>query len=443
MRFLTNKFLYSITLMLTQLVCLSPGFNNQFDSRGGTFDYQTGWGWHMPVWYELTKQTFFSRFRSKTSQNETAGGKGVQAANSALFQRKLITKGDELQFTSHDAITGLVTYGDKFVNRGNAAGYKNLSARTNMIKAPAIPLPGTMSAQRAKFSINNIPAQTKQDIKNYFSDELEFQVLYTLFNGASPAILAPKSQGGLGARLGIGDGHTASVPLMGKNWYTNDGGFIAYNNTHATWNSTVNDAINACTVTADQITLAAVRRLRAHLDTIPWTGATFGGKRYKAISFCDPELWYRLDSLLDTKYQAARERSATNPTFGVDYDLEYNGILFVNTPNMDKFRPSYSSALSRPLFGPTFAEDPRTYTNSSDIAAMVLMGDSAVFEGYNGGLAFTRKLGDHSDGNELSARTQVGYIRGEFYANDGRTTDDQVYSPSMAFAAFYEPGVGQ
>ena len=413
-----------------------------YNSRGGTVDVQTERVVGMRLWSEILvyMNTFLSRLRKGARVQQIAGGTSSDVLS--VIKRKEIKYGDEAIFTSDEGIVGAPTYGDIAVSRGVTPAYKNAQARLNMIKSPAIPDLAEFQKHLIAGTIKDVPASIKAKVQKYFVPQLEFEAIYALLNGASMGVLNTLAKGGLNASLGIGSGVGAGTPLMCKNWYTVDNGFMTYNATHATWNSDVNSAINTITAAADAITLKILLAIREHLDSIPWNGAHYAGKGYKAVVLCDPVLWYHIDYLLDSKYQAALPRSKDNPTFGVDMVIEYLDMVFVNVPNLKKYRAATNAVTLVPDFGPGINVDPRTYTTSSNVALMTFLGDNALFEGYDGVVKTTHEDGYHTDGQEWGARTKVAHMRGEWYSKDNRVLSvDNVYSPSILQTAFYENGV--
>lgn len=414
-----------------------------FDSVGGANDEQTGFAFDKQMFMEARTRTFIGSL-SKPSDMVRSMEAGSQSLDgSQCIARKEITEGDEVRYTMQEHMSGTPSYGDMPVNRGDFLGYKNQYARVNIIKSPGVPIQGEMAQQRVKASITDIPAAVKSEVVDYIAEEMELQAIGALIWGASPSILLPTSEGGLGVSLGVGAGGGAGVPLMPMHFWTPDSGKVAYNTTVATYNSSVNNAINGIDAAADDsvslVKLKQISRLRERNKFWP---TVLNGKKYKAINLCDPDLWYRIDHLLGDSYKYARERGADNPLFGITHQLEYLDELFISVPNLEKFRPAYNAS-GTPDFGAGINGDYRSYTTSSTNALMISISQRALVEGYNGSVRLTQKEGDHEDGLEISARTKLGYMRGEWYAKDGRAdTTNAAVCYSVFVSAFYEPGVG-
>jgi len=415
-----------------------------FDSIGGTYDTQTSFGFDKQLYYEARAKTLIgSLSKSGRDVEGMYAGAGPSLDGSAVIQRKKIDAGDMVRFTMQEHMKGMPTWGDNAVERGDFLAYKNLEARVNMIKTPAVQIQGEMARQRVKKSIMNIDSAVRQEVVEYTAEEMEFEFLIALHYGASKSALRSVADGGLGVNLGVGSNGTAGTPLLPRHMYTIDSGFLTYSDTPATYNATVNAAINTITATADEITLIKMKVLRRQLDALNFAPAYLGGKKYKAIALCDPDIWYRIDHLLATLYASSRERAAINPVFNVDYQLEYDGILYLNVPSMEKFRMGYQASPDYPTLGPGLTEDPRDYTVTSSVGLVTFVGAGAAFEGFNDSVRLTTQTGDHGDGVEVAGRFKQAYIRGEWYAEDGRDSSvDNVYSRSVLTAAFYEPGVG-
>lgn len=415
----------------------------RFDSVGGTYDEQTT--------YETDKQLFYSmRTRSLIADLSSTSG-GVNEMESfpgydlnPVIRRKQITEGDMLRDTMVEAVTGLVTYGDMPVRAGGFLQFKNQEFRVNQIDSPAYQVVGKMSQQRVKKTLPDLPMETKRQAIEFMREELEFQAIPALLQGASPAVLTAVSSGGLGVSLGVGSGAGAGIPIMGKNWFTPDTGYITYNTTPATWNSTINDAVNGIdAAAADKFTLTFHEIIRGQLDTIPWEPVGIGGKRYKAIAACDPDIMWRLKGLLATYNQYAMSRGSTNPLFNNNYQVELDDVIYFSWPNLKKYRPAYNATTVRPDFGPvTAGVDPRGYTTSSSYGLIIYLGANALLEGYNDELTTTVENYKHGKGWEVAAHIMEGFVRSEWYAKDGRTDATACENRSSLVAAFYEPGIG-
>lgn len=421
-----------------------PRVQGVFDSIDGTYDEQTSFGFGPTVYTEARERTILgalSKGRDDVSQM-IAGGKPVSIDNTACIVRKEIKAGDMVRFTMEEAVKGMPTWGDSDVQRGDYVVYKNLEARVNTIKSPAIPLPADMSLQRAKLSLMDPKGRLRRQVVDYMAQELEYELLIAGHYGASKAALRSEDDGGLGINLGVGSGVGAGTPLMPKNFYCVDQGFPTYTDVHATWNTNLNTYMSAITAGADGLTILGIKTIRRQMDRIFFAPAYIDGVRYKAIGLCDPDLWYRLDHLLHDEYENAKPRRTDHEIFGVDHQLVYHGILFLNVPNMEKFRMGNQADPDYPSLGPGLTSDPRDYSVTSSIASILFIGSGAFFEGYNGNIGITEERGYHGDGYEIGARTKDVFVRGEWYAKDSRASAAaNTYCNSLMLASFYEGGV--
>jgi hypothetical protein len=279
---------------------------------------------------------------------------------------------------------------------------------------------------------------------DYMAEQIEFEAIPALLQGGSPGALKGVSEGGLGVSLGIGTGAGAGVALMNKHWYTPDTGFVTYSVTPATYNSSVNDAVNGIDVdAADRFSLITHQVIRAKLDDELWNPVEINGKRYKAIAATDPDIMWRLRHIMKTDNTYARERGASNPIFNVDYMIELDDILYFSWRNLKKYRPAYNATTAVPDFGPlATGVDPRKFTVTSTNGLIIYMGANALVEGYNDAIEVNEENARFNKGLEVAAHMQLAYIRGEWYAKDGRTDTDACENRSVLCAAFDEPGVG-
>lgn len=434
------------TLIIAKLVCMAAyaDGSGSFDSRGGTNDENTSVDYGMQMFYSARARSIVKDLTS------TVGGTNEMGAFEApsiagCIERKEITTGDEIIYTLEENIKGLVSYGDKPVAGGDFLSYKNMYARVNRIDTPAIQVPGDMSQQRVAKIIKDIPSAVKRQVVDFMAEQFEFEFIPALLNGASPSLLSTTANGGLGVSLGNGAGGGAGVPLMNRWFYTPDTGFCTYSDTPATYNSTVNDAINGIDASADdKVTLNAIDIIRAKLDDIYFSPVTIGGVKVKAAVACDPDIMWRIKRLFDDWNKYAMPRGKDNPFFNTDTIL-YNDMMFFSWVNLKKYRPAYSAALGYPTFGPVSeGTDPRTYTTSSSLGLMMFMGARCAIEGYNGSIGIEPKRGDFGKSLEYAGNMKLGYERAEWYAKDGRASSvNNTENRSLVIAAFYEPGVAQ
>jgi hypothetical protein len=358
-------------------------------------------------------------------------GAGPSLDGSAVIKRKQISEVGYMTMTMQEHAIGLPTYGDAQHPGGDYLDYKNLRAYVNKINSPTIPIQGKMVQQRIKMSIENIPAAAKAEILDWSAEEM-----------ASPSIL--KGGEDINFSPGINAGAGVGVPLMNKWWYTKTGGLLTYSTTPATWNSTVNTAVNNMTSsTSSTIALGDLQYIRSVMDDKKFWPVTFNGKKYKSIALCDPELWHRLKNLMGTGFLTAQPRGWDNPLYGVDYVLEYDGFLFIPVPNLKKLRPKYNASQGYPDFGPSMTSDHRTATPYGYEALIIFVGAMAVVEGYNNSIQVVTNEGKFGKGMDIASEMDLGYVRGEWYSKTGRTDEAAVRNYSVMVAGFYEPGVGQ
>jgi hypothetical protein len=418
----------------------------RFDSIDGTYDEQTSFDFERNLYFQARTKSMVTPLQSMDGGvNQMGAYEPGEAGVQGCIDRKQITEGDMVRCTLEENVKGKVTYGDMPVRSGGFLSYKNKEFRVNNIDTPALQVPGEMSQQRAKRSLGMIPPRVQRQLSAFMAEQYEFELIPAILEGASPGLLKATTEGGLGVSLGSGSGAGAGVPLMNKWFYTHDTGFCDYSATPATFNSTVNDAIDGIDAeAADKVTLTQLDIIREKMDTELFEPTTFMGKKYKAIAGCDPAIMWRIKRLFDDWYKYSGPRDSSNPFWNTGL-IEYEDMLFFSWPNLKKYRPSANSTNSRPDFGPLASDvDPRTYTTSSTNGLIVFMGGGAVLEGYNGSISTTTEYFRHKKAMEYAAHQKMGYVRGEWYSKDGRTDSaDNTENRSLMIAAFYEPGVGQ
>lgn len=414
----------------------------------GNQDQQVGFAFEKQLYMEARTRTIIGALSKDGAAGgavtDSYAGAGPSLDGSAVIERKQITEGGYVTLSMQEHVTGMPTYGDSQHPMGDPLAYKNLRAFVNMINSPAIPVPGEMAQQRVKMSITNMPSSIKEEVIDYMAEQMEIEFLYSLLYGASPSIL--KAGADCNLSLGINAGAGVGVPLMPRWWFDGFNGFSTYSLTPSTWNSTVNNAVNTlATQSTGIVALSDFQMIRNKLDTEKFWPIKFDGQKYKALALCDTEIWHRIHNLLGDSYKYAMPRGLDNPLFGVDYVLKYDGFMFIPVPNLNKLRPKYNASNGFPDFGPSMTTDHRSYTNSETKGMIIFVTSKAVVEGYNGSIAVKTNTGKFEKGMDIAGRTQLGYVRGEWYAKDGRSTSTDltlVRNYSSLVALFYEPGVG-
>lgn len=196
----------------------------------------------------------------------------------------------------------------------------------------------------------------------------------------------------------------------------------------------------------DRLDVGWLNRIRATLDDLKFSPITLGSTTYKAVFLCDSQVYYRIHTAIATIAKDADTRSPSNPVLAGYETLSYFGMLFINCPRLSIFRPAYSGGLTWGPITPTdpMITDPRTYTNGSTKGLMIGLGGAGLLEGYNDSIEVTDDNGKHGKGKNIAAHMLDGFVRGEWYANDGRATTDpkcfQNFSSLVVIS--YEPGVG-
>lgn len=444
MEFLKRKLMYCFALVFGAIAqsfrCNASGF----DSIGGTYDDQTGFAFDKMNWIRMRTANIFGLLSSDSERYTKFAGAGPTLDGTGIIVRRQIDSGDEVRYTMQEHMKGTGSFGTLPYKRGEFLRWKQTKARVNKVKSPSIPIQSEEDQKRVLASITNIPESARKEVIEWHGDEYEFEAFQGIIEGASDSVLKTTAEGGLGHSLGVGAGGGAGVPLMCKNFYTPDTGFIAYNSTVATYNGLVNDAINGIDAdAADMVTLNALEMIISNLDDIKFWRPTVGGVQYKAIMACDPALYLRINNLLRAYQKDALPRAKNHPIFQYTSGIEFLDCLFLNAQNLKKLRPAYSSTLGRPLFGPSTTQyDHRDYVTSSTNALMLILGARAILEGYRESIKIVDDTGRFKDGMEIASNGNYGFTRGEFYAQDGETGADACVNHSTAVCAFYEPGVG-
>ena len=445
------KFSHFWTLIASLLAVFAapPG---AFDSINGTYDEQTTFAFDRTLYYKMLNRTFIGPLsRSGTKTKSMNAFEAGTIEGSACIWKKPINDGDMVRFSLVEAVAGLGSYGDLDPSRGNHLGYVNQEVRVNEVDSPAIPVPGRNSQRRVKRSLGDLKPQVRGRVRDWGAQELEIQALTALIAGADAGTLKSTADGGLADTLGIRSSGTASRALMARHFYTPQGGYLSYSSTQATWNATVSTAVGAITEAAGgYITLAHVDIMRDRMDSIGIEAPTVNGKRYKAVFLCDPRIVWRLNHLQATYYQDATPRSMSNPIFGVDHSVEFDGCLYLGIRALEGMRVDEGAGANAdcPDWGTgnltnVLNTDHRGISNTNDYCWMIGLGAGGLLYGYDDALWITDAEADHDKGIEYVAHQDLGFKRGEWFPQDGRTDVDSCISYGNFTSVFYDNGVGQ
>lgn len=442
MKFMENIFW---ALLRCLAICPNAGGPGYFDSVDGTYDDQTRLEFDPTLWFKARRRSIVGRLanagRGQAAVSGMDAGLDMDLNGTPIIDRVKITQGDEVKRTLVEHAQGAPTYGDNAVRRGDFIAYQNMSARVNQIDSPAIPVQGRNARRRAAYSLKNIPGHVKQAVVNWMSEQQDFEFLYSLAAGGSPSIMNALADGGLAPTLGA-TGGTAGRQLMPYNTYVAGTGMVTKSATASTYNGSVNTALGNVGADATYIwTPKKASIIREALDDLYFPGCMFNGQQYKAVALVDGPMWYRINYAMRDWYLQAKPREGKNPIFDLQHVVEFEDIIYVNVPNLKKMR--LAAGASYPSVGNGMTCDYRTFTPTSELSSIFYLGGRAVVEGYDAAITITEEKGEHNKGLEYSGHMDLGYMRSEFYAKDGRTDTGAVYNDSMLMAVFYEPGVGE
>jgi len=443
------SYLWTLIATLSAVFASPPGV---FDPVNGTYDEQTSMEFDRTLYYKMLNRTFIgplSRAGMKVKGMNAFEAGTIEGT--ACIWKKMINEGDMVRYSLVEAVDGLGSYGDLDPSRGNHLGYGNMEVRVNEVDSPAIPVPGRNSQRRVKRSLGDLKPQVRGRVRDWGAQELEIQALTALIGGADAGTLKSTSDGGLADTLGIRSSGTASQALMPRHFYTPQGGYLDYSSTQATWNTTVDTAIGAITEAAGgYVTLAHVDIMRDQMDSLGIQAPTMNGKQYKAIFLCDPRIVWRLNHLLATYYQSSRERSKSNPIFGVDHQVEFDGCLYLSIRALEGMRVDQGSGANAncPDWGTgnltnVLNTDHRTISNTNDYCWMIGLGAGGLLHGYDDALWITDAEAEHGKGIEYVAHQDMGFKRGDWFPQDGRTAVASCISYGCFASVFYDDGVGQ
>lgn len=447
MRFKVRN-LWALVLSVFSTLAAPPG---RFDSIDGTYDELTSFAFDPSLYWKALNQTWvgpLTRSGDRVKQMQAFGGPQKMDGTAAIWSKQ-IHNGDMVRFSLVEDVTGLGTYGDLDPQRGNYLGYGNMECRVNEVDSPGIPVPGRNSQRRVRSSLGEIKPLVIERVKNWAAQEVEIQATLTMIAGADALTLKGTADGGLADTLGIKSLNSASAPLMPRYVWTPDDGLLSYSSNGATWNSTVNDGVNNITTGANgRLSLAGLDKIRGLMDTQGFAPLKFKGKQYKAICIADSDLVWRLNHLLADYYKYATPRSDDNKLFGVSHTVEFNEVLYIGVPILKKFRLAYNAGDACPRWGVgtkdnVLSSDPRTTTNSNSIAIAFFLGAGGLLRGYDSRLWITDAEANHGKGIEYVAHQDMGWKRGEWFPQDGRTDTSACLCYGGFCGLFYEDGIGQ
>jgi len=418
---------------------------SEFDSRGGSYDQQTQVTFNKQLFREQFARTIIGSLAKPGPHvaGKTSFASPAIDSSTFIWQQSFAgMPGDEKRITLSEAFNGMGVHGDLHTRSGEFLEFMSQAYRINTVKSPGFQVHGAENRKRVAASIMNMPGEVRTGANNWMAQEDMYDFLIALYYGADKTALNSLATGGLAVNLGPGSGIGAGTPLCGMHQYTTDEGFITYDGSAlSTHNSLVNDAINGIdAAAADKITLAQLQKIREKLDDLHFLPGTLNGQQYKALAPCDPQIARRIAYILKDDYKNGMERGKSNPIFNCDYQIEFEGVLYVSVPDMKKFRPSYNAANSRIDIGPNLTSDPRTYSNTSTNASIFYLGAGAVLMAHDGQATAHIANAQYGpqDGMGISLHKRRTMMRNQWETKDGRT-ESKCYN--VLAAHFYEPGI--
>ena len=407
--------------------------------------------------------------------HDIAGEGEYDVATSSCIQTKEVTVGDEVRFTLMEDFKGKPTHGAAAVKAGDYPAMKHDLVRLNVFHSPEYPFWSEMDQQRFANLIANMEPEYQQQIGRYMGDWTDFLGLQACFCGADRGLLLT-SDGGLGMKLM--NAASAGDAISCKNTFVGSDGLIAWNDTRATFESSVGHAIYGLSDAATKgFSLNAHEKILSVIQSNKrFKEVEFMGKTLRAVALADPWLIKRMMTRGTTAttnisdwvqlMKDADVRGPKNRAIDRDQALLIDKILYIPTDWMRAFRP-YGDDNVQPTYGVGLAStyDPKDFidiveTTSSPTGAsmnkcsIVYMGAGAVLHAAcsklygagtqapkkNGRIWFTPRFGEHGIGGGWAAHMKIGFKRYEPMANDGRTA---YHNDSMLVAHFYDPGPGK
>jgi len=380
------------------------------------------------LYYEARQKTLLGKLTRPANRPEVTGNSHDTAKKvyaSDIISRKKITQGDSCVFTLREAADGMATYGDMAPAKGDYGSYLHSKVVLNNFKSPAFPVNGKQDQRMVRESVKNIPAEVKDDAREFGVHELDHEFIRSLWAGASKSLLAPAIDGGKAIKLGRNG--TAGVAQMCRHFYTPDTGIVVFSDVQATHNTNCNLAVQGIDATAqDQISLAAMKKFRRMLDTLKFEAPSWNGTRdenkLRCVHFCDPSLVERMAAELESIQLQALPRAEDHAVLDSYKMVIYKNMLFVPVPQLEAYRPAYDAGLGRPRFGADLDKNPRKFVPSSSNCLMITVGARAVLEAFDNAMELTVVEGGHNTGMDVVAHLENSFVRAEWWDESGEKT---------------------
>lgn len=426
-----------------------PAGQSQFPSAGQPGGFMVLPHIEAELFHESRQKSIVGKMSMLLKSDEDIGNGPYSGNNldAAAILTKVLEEGDEYRFQLVQNIKGSATFGDLPPGKGDYLAFLNAKVQMNMLKIPAVPILDKMSLQRIKGALaeGKLTDEIKNQIKMWFAEQYVLDFYFTLLKGASPNLLAPKAQGGLGyvVSTDLGAGVQVSPQhfvVAGSGYVSGTSGTAAHETDLVTKLSTLdNDA-------SKQLSLSFLHNFDASLTArklLPMAGGPMNDGKEEYVCPIDPDLLVGLTApggQLYEAYQKARERGKSNPVFSNE-EVQVGRLRLVPDEWIKKFRPKVVGGAV--VWGQNDqSNDKRDFVSDSTTGLMFTVGRNAVLEATRGDLHFTFKEGDHEVGSEWSAQSMQSFVRTRWAPTDGRAlAADTLIERGLAVCAFNIPPV--
>lgn len=433
---------------------------------GSTNAYTTQFALHKQLDRMVSRRSLFSHMmegssgRPKKVKMIEYGGQDVDVLNSNIVQSKPhLNNKDECRFTLIKDLYGEPTFNDEEPRSGGYLSFLHDGVYLNEFHSPEYDYLGEMDTHRLENSVPNLKAHYKEAIADYAAEWLDISGLEALLFGADRGNLLT-SDGGRGMQLM--NATAAGETLSCKNTYVAGHGWVAWNDTRATFEANIGTEIYDLIDDSDygwslNLHHAVTRTLASSKK---FKKAELYGKQINGIVLTDPWIVARIQERTSgndyyNMFKDAGKRGKDNPVINSSKAIVLDGWVYVSCEWLRAYR-AYGNDGVKPTYGAGITNDPRTwidtYGDTYKKCAMIFLGARALLNASSekvyteklsqqnaGRIYFTTRKPVHTGGGGIVAHMKQGMKRYEPEAKDG-TTEYQNYSTAVIWT--YDPGPG-
>jgi hypothetical protein len=370
---------------------------------------------------EMFRKMFWARFAGFVTQDDR--GRDLPPESPLVVKRELAREGfDFLKIPMLRKLTNAPKYGDvQLEGNAEAQSIYFLDAYINQIRHGVAP-PPRMQNQRVKRF--NLASRARPQLEDYFAEDIEIQIASAFYESYSRNLTASAANGGY-----------AFTAVPHPAIYTADAGRVTFNATVATYEASIQTAVNNLTDTSsDYMSTDALESLRVEVLKRQIQPITVNGMETWPV-LCHYNQAKQLRT--NTAWQQAQREAGVralmaNPIFSGALGHYAGFTLFER--ELGCFGVDVSSGAGSFVWGAT---NPHNAVDTLNHKAAIVFGKNSMCMAWAEGPFFEEDTFDLNNRKEIAAGLIAGFKRADF--EDATGTPTAVINQTSALLITYSP----